>query len=214
MRRGRHRAHRRRPEHRLPPRGGGGRQGLAASTGGRHSCHPSAVRPDRHRLRDQPRASAPQHGARAFPAVRPVRATADVRQPRRAGRRCAQRLRHRLDRADRDRAAHAGARRCALRRCDRPSARRPSRRGARGGPSLELPAGCAARASLLRHASRAGGRCGTHHPSDRRPGAQPGLPRCDGAGRPADRGVATAARTRARRTCCGATSGDGGRTIC
>ena len=82
------------------------------------------------------------------------------------------------------------------------------------GPPLELSARRAARASLLRHASRAGGRCGAHHPSDRRPGAQPRLPRCDGAGRPADRGVARAARTRAHPTCCGATSGGGGRTIC
>ncbi len=58
-------------------------------------------------------ASAPQHGARALPALRPVRATADVRQPRRTGGRRAERLRHRMDRAHADRAAHAGAGRCA-----------------------------------------------------------------------------------------------------
>ena len=151
----------------------------------------SAVRPDRHRLRDQPRAAAPQHGARAFPAVRPVRAAADVRQPRCAGRRRAQCLRHRLDRA------HARSRERMLALDDARFASAIARRlgghlGAVrvGGPALELSARRAARASLLRHAAGAGGRCGAHHPSDRRPGPQPGLPRCDGAGRPADRGVA------------------------
>ena len=42
----------------------------------------SAVQPDRHRLRCQPRDAAPQHGAGTLPAVRPIRATADVRQSR------------------------------------------------------------------------------------------------------------------------------------
>ncbi len=109
-RRRRHRTHRRWAHDRLPPRRCGGRPQFAASPRGGHPRHASPIRPDWHRLRDQPRAAAPQYRAGALPSLRPVRATADVRQPRRGGRRRAQRLRHRLDRAHADRPSHAGAR--------------------------------------------------------------------------------------------------------
>ena len=79
---------------------GRGRRGprLAPAPAGRHRGDHHALPAARPRLRHRARAAAPQHRARALPARRPVRATADGRHRGRA-----ERLRHRLDRARRAR---------------------------------------------------------------------------------------------------------------
>ena len=214
-RRRRHGAHRRRTQHRLPAGRGGGGPELAAAARRRHSRHPSALRPDRHRLRDQPRSvrtttrrsstsCRPAHSrnCRCAPAptrwkaVRPTSRRSCGPSARRSRSACwRSMMRSFADAIARRLGDHLGAVRVVGRRWSYPLG------------ALHAHRYFDTRLVLV-------GRCGAHHPSDRRPGSQPGLPRCDGAGRPADRGVAPRRGSAARRTCCGATSGGGGRTIC
>ena len=195
---------------------GGRRRGtrFAVARSGRHPGHPPALRADRHRLRHQPREAAPQRGAGAFSPVRSVRRAADgAERGCRAGRR-AERLRHRLDRAHADRGTDAAIGRYAVRRGDCAAAGRPSGRGAHGRAALALSVVGDAGAPLCRYAAGAGRRRGARHPSDRRPGAEPGFPRCDRPGGVGDRG----GRERPGPGCAGvagaATSERVGRTTC
>ncbi len=69
---GRARARLGRPDDRVQAGGRGGRPAVAPARGRPHPGQPHPVPADWARVRDQPRAPAPQHGARAFPA-RPAR---------------------------------------------------------------------------------------------------------------------------------------------
>ena len=215
-RRRRHGAHRRRPEHRLPA----GRGGRGPRT---RRCAARPAFPVTRLPYDQTgivcaishAAAAPQHGARALPALRPVRATADVRQPRRAGRRRAQRLRHRVDRAHADRTAHAGARRCRASPARSPagSATISARSAWSAGAGAIRSAHCMRIATIDTRLVLVGDAAHTIHPiagQGLNLGFRDAMALADLLIEASRRGE----DLRRARRCCGATSGGGGRTIC
>ena len=184
------------PDHRVPA-GGRGRGAGERRCGSEAGHRRSRACPTRQPASSAPSRTSGRTATHALEHFLPAGPFAQLPMARHRGR--AERLRHRLDRADRGRVDRLMALDDAgLRPRGRPPPRRPSRRGPPDRPALALSARRAARASLRRHAAGPGGRRRARHPSDRRPGPQPRLPRRDRAGRAGDRGRAARAATPAR----------------